>query len=71
MKLEVRQIPGGRFVRRKIRYWYEDISIIGKGFGLLFEKYNYDPSRPTVEYYRSDRDVYIFLPVKDMVDKFA
>ncbi len=61
--LEARQTPGGRYVRRKIRYWYEDISIIGKGFGLLFEKYPHDPSRPTIEYYRSDRDVHIFVPV--------
>ena len=61
--LEVRQIPGGKYVRRKIRNWYEDLSAIGKGFALLFDKYPYDHSRPTIEYYRSDRDVYIYLPV--------
>lgn len=61
--LEVRTIFSGTYARRKIRYWYEDIAAIGKGFGKLFKSYSFDPSRPTVEYYRSERDVHIFLPV--------
>lgn len=67
--LEVRQIPGGKYVRRKIRNWSEDLSVIGKGFGFLFDKYPFDHTRPTIEYYRSERDVYILLPVEDVVDK--
>lgn len=62
--LEVRTIPGGTYARRKISYWYEDISSIGKGFSQLFKTYSCDPSRPTIEYYRSERDVHIFLPVR-------
>lgn len=63
--LEVRTIPSGIYARRKIRYWYEDISAIGKGFAQLFKTYLFDPSRPTIEYYRSERDVHIFLPIKE------
>ncbi len=63
--LEVREIPAGMYARRKIRYWYEDIASIGSGFGILFDRYPHDTSRPTVEYYRSERDVYIFFPIKE------
>lgn len=69
LDLERRQIPGGKYVRRKIRNWSEDVSAIGKAFSLLFDTYPFDHTRPTIEYYRSERDVYIFLPVKDVVDK--
>ncbi|MBI3956253.1 hypothetical protein HY339_03265 [Candidatus Gottesmanbacteria bacterium] len=62
IKLEPRDDPRSR---RKIRSWYPDVSCIGKGFGLLFDAYPHDSNRPTIEFYRSERDVYIFLPIKE------
>lgn len=62
--LEKREIPGGWYARKKIRYWYEDLKLIGKGFEELFESHSIDTNRPTIEYYRSERDLHIFVPIE-------
>lgn len=64
LDLDKREIPGGWYARKKIWYWYEDLAMIGKGFEDLLEDYRIDTNRPTIEYYRSERDLHIFVPIQ-------
>ena len=58
-------IPGGLYVRRKIRDWAKVVAD-GK-LGSIFEEmtgyYRVDPARPVVEYYRSMTELHALVPV--------
>jgi hypothetical protein len=56
-------IPGGRYARRKIRDYHTQVSAIGKNFAEMRCRTDYDPSRPCVEVYRSQHDMYVMVPV--------
>jgi hypothetical protein len=56
-------IPGGRYARRKIRDYHAQVSAIGKNFAEMRCRTDYDPSRPCVEVYRSQHDMYVMVPV--------
>jgi hypothetical protein len=57
-------IPGGRYVRRKIRNWEENLHLIGQIFEELSERPDFDSSRPCIEYYRSQKELLLMAPVK-------
>jgi hypothetical protein len=57
-------IPGGRYARRKIRDYHAQVSAIGKNFAEMRCRTDYDPSRPCVEVYRSQHDMYVMVPVR-------
>jgi len=57
-------IPGGKYVRRKIKDWEENIDLIGLVFEALVKENDIDPERPFIEYYRSQRELFIMVPVK-------
>jgi DNA gyrase inhibitor GyrI len=57
-------IPGGRYARRKMVGWQERIPEIGKTFDSMSHDYSPDLARPSVEFYRSSRELILFLPVK-------
>lgn len=63
MGLDVWVIPGGRYVRAKVKDWSRRIPEIGKTFTALAEQYPADPSRPSIEYYRSQQELILHLPV--------
>lgn len=63
MGLDVWVIPGGRYVRAKMKDWSRRIPEIGKTFMALAEQYPADPSRPSIEYYRSQEELILHLPV--------
>lgn len=65
LRLERWTIPGGLYASRKVRDWEEDPEKIPSGFALLAQEFTPDPSRPGIEFYRSRREVILFLPVKD------
>jgi hypothetical protein len=63
--LETGEIPGGWYARRKIRDWEKDITQLAVQFKemerVLGE--NVDPSRPDIEFYRSQAEMLVFVPV--------
>jgi hypothetical protein len=64
--LEAGEIPGGWYARRKIRDWERDISQLAVQFKdmvrVLGDKV--DPSRPDIEFYRSQAEMLVFVPVR-------
>lgn len=68
MKLETGLIPGGKYARRRIDGW-EKVVREGKLPGMFndFAKSHLpqlDNSRPSLEYYRSRDELFIFVPVR-------
>jgi hypothetical protein len=56
-------IPGGRYARKKVKDWNEKISQFGEMFDAMAEEYAADPNRPSIEFYRSQRELHLLLPV--------
>ena len=63
MGLETWTIPGGAYARRKLPRWPERIPEIGQIFGALAAEYPRDPARPNIEFYRSQKELLLFLAV--------
>jgi hypothetical protein len=64
--LEAGEIPGGWYARRKIRDWERDISQLAVQFKEMVRILgdNVDPSRPDIEFYRSQAEMLVFVPVR-------
>ncbi|MBI1734164.1 MAG: hypothetical protein HYR51_03225 [Candidatus Rokubacteria bacterium] len=56
-------IPGGKYRRGKVLNWSANMAEIGKTFARLAENAQRDASRPGVEFYRSEKELVLFLPV--------
>jgi hypothetical protein len=63
MGLETWTIPGGAYVRRKLERWPERLAEIGQVFGALAAEYSRDTSRPNIEFYRSQKEMLLFMAV--------
>ena len=57
-------IPGGKYSRRKLLKWQARIPEIGGTFQSMAKEGERDSSRPSVEYYRSEKELVLFLPMK-------
>ena len=57
-------IPGGKYVQERINNWNEAILMVGQTFQKLTKQYPVDSSRPSVEFYRSMKDMLVRLPIK-------
>lgn len=57
-------LPGGRYVRRRISNWEEQLHLIGPAVEDLRRRPDFDPSRPCIEYYRSQQELLIMVPVR-------
>ena len=57
-------LPGGKFVRRRIADWEQHRDQIGPTFGMLRARADSDPARPGIEFYRSQRERLILVPVR-------
>jgi hypothetical protein len=62
--LDTWTIPGGAYVRRKKENWLEDTSEIAKTFAAMAAEYPVDPTRPGIEFYRSQKELFLYLPIK-------
>ncbi len=62
--LPVCTIPGGKYSRLKLMDWTSKIPEIGATFKRMAEESEHDSSRPSIEFYRSQKEVVLFLPVK-------
>lgn len=65
MGLATGVIPGGLFLREKLKNWMNRIDEIGKTFIAMAEreKSRVDHSRPSVEFYRSQDELILLLPI--------
>ena len=63
--LESGTIPGGKYVRRRIRDW-ESVIAAGKiqqVYDEFAHGYALDPDRPSIEFYRSATELHLLLPL--------
>jgi len=66
MGLETWIIPGGAYARRKLERWSERLPEIGQMFGELAAEYPRDPTRPNIEFYRSQTELLLFMAVTSL-----
>jgi hypothetical protein len=57
-------LPGGKYVRRRVPRWEENLHTIGQTCEMLRRRADFDPSRPVIEYYRSQRELLLMVPVR-------
>ena len=62
--LQTWAIPGGKYSRRKLLDWQARTREIGETFQSMAKESNCDTSRPNIEFYRSTKELVLFLPVK-------
>jgi len=65
MQLDTGIIPGGKYARRKISDWESKVreGQLPRLFQEMIETYNVDPNRPSIEFYRSQTELQLLLPV--------
>jgi hypothetical protein len=64
MQLETGTIPGGWYAKTKLMDWQKDVSKIAGLFEEMGRTHDYDRNRPSVEFYRSQTEAQLFLPVR-------
>jgi hypothetical protein len=66
MRLETGVIPGGRYVRRKIMNWEKVIrdGQLPRMTQEFSQAHDADPSRFTIEFYRSQEELQLFVPLR-------
>ena len=57
-------IPGGKYSRSKLANWEDDLPEIGRSFQRMARECERDPSRPSVEFYRSQKELVLLLPIR-------
>jgi hypothetical protein len=64
--LQTWTIPGGVYLREKMRDWTARVQDIGKRFAAMAEQAGdrFDESRPGVEFYRNESELILLLPVR-------
>lgn len=61
--LEVTSIPAGKYVKTKIWEWMDRLDEIYPTFRSLSKKYKEETTRPRIEFYRSQKELILMLPV--------
>ncbi len=64
MQLETGVIPGGWYVRGKLMDWEKNLSKLPSLFEEMACTHDVDPTRPSLEFYRSQAEMRLFLPVQ-------
>ena len=64
--LESWVVPGGRYARWKLLEWRGDVSRIGREFDRMAHYLGEgdDPDRLSIEHYRSQRELVLYLPLR-------
>jgi len=59
-------IPGGNYAREKIENWSERLWEIPQVFSALSQTYQgrVDPDRPRIEFYKSQKELLLSLPIQ-------
>ena len=63
MQLEPGVIPGGWYARSKLMDWEKNLSKLPSLFQEMARTHDVDPERPSLEFYRSQVELQLFLPV--------
>lgn len=63
--LERWTIPGGRCATRKVIDWNTKIQRLPQMFDEMASGRKVDPTRPSVEYYRSESELVLYLPLEE------
>lgn len=58
-------VKSGKYARVKLADWEEHRERIPEIFEDLRSKYKKDSSRPDIEFYRSQRELHLMMPVED------
>lgn len=61
--LETWRIPGGCYERRRLLDWSNHLDEIARAFDEMAEELDYDPSRPSIEVYRSATELVLLQPM--------
>ena len=56
-------IPGGSYERRTLLDWHDHVDDIARNFDEMAEASEHDASRPSIEFYRSARELILLQPV--------
>jgi hypothetical protein len=64
MGLESSSIPGGSYARRKLMDWKSKLSELPGVFQEMGGQNDVDPARPSVEFYRSQQELHLLMPVR-------
>jgi hypothetical protein len=64
MELEAAVIPGGWYARRKLLDWKTKLAELPRTFQEMAAQHDGDPGRPSVEFYRSQTEMHLLLPVR-------
>ena len=62
--LETGVIPGGRYERQWVKDWPERIGDIAAIFEAMASQHAADTARPHIEFYRSEKNMILYLPVR-------
>jgi hypothetical protein len=59
-------IPGGKYARERIENWSERLWEIPQVFSTLSQTYQgrVDPNRPRIEFYKSQKELLLLLPIQ-------
>ncbi len=57
-------IPGGKYYKDKIADWEKHTSEIAPKCEEIIKKVNFDETRPIIEFYRSQKELYLFIPIE-------
>ena len=64
-QLESWTIPGGKYAKKEVEDWQSKVEELPKTFDEMASHRKVDPTRPSVEFYRSERELILYLPVND------
>ncbi len=64
MQLETGVISGGWYARGTLMNWEKNLSKLPNLFEEMARTHDVDPKRPSLEFYRSQAEMQLFLPVR-------
>lgn len=68
LNVETGKIPGGLYARRTLVDWESKISSLPILFDEMGRLHDADPTRPSLEFYRSQSELQLLLPVRTRKD---
>ena len=60
-------VKGGQYARTKLLNWIEQADKISEIIGGMIEQFGADATRPTIEYYRSQSELHLLVPVPEQL----
>ncbi|HYY90794.1 MAG TPA: hypothetical protein VE955_02265 [Candidatus Dormibacteraeota bacterium] len=64
MQLETGVIPSGWYARNKLLDWEKHIVELPRPFEEMAQSEDVDPTRPSIEFYRRQAELQLFLPIR-------